>query len=335
MIERVEIIAAEPHFRMRLEDFLLGYFDSLSKMYLRDLVKTGECEVNGRHENIGYKLKPQDFIEITVDRSRGTAMRAEKIDLDIVFEDDDLIIVNKPAGMLVHPSHRENSGTLLNALAFYLNAGDTTGPQASRLRVNGITQQTGSDSTVARASETLAVPSVIRPGLIHRLDKQTSGLIIAAKNPKAHTKLCNSFMKKRVEKRYLALVDGIVEQDEGTIVAPIGRDADLKLWMVKPDGKHAESRYRVRERYADTTLLELEPVTGRTNQLRIHCQVLGHPIVGDTQRGGREFERLCLHAHRLSFPHPANNEGITVEATIPSIFTCLSPDSDFGPRSWV
>ena len=305
MIERVEIIAAEPHFRMRLEDFLLGYFDSLSKMYLRDLVKTGECEVNGRHENIGYKLKPQDFIEITVDRSRGTAMRAEQIDLNIVFEDDDLIVVNKPAGMLVHPSHRENSGTLLNALAFYLNAANTTAPQ---------------DSDGSHASGPLAVQSVIRPGLIHRLDKQTSGLILAAKNPKAHAKLCNSFMKKRVEKRYLALVDGIVEQDEGTINGPIGRDADLKMWMIKDDGKHAASRFWVRERHADTTLLELEPVTGRTNQLRIHCELLGHPIVGDTQRGGREHERLCLHAFKLAFPHPASNSKLSLEASPPKEF---------------
>lgn len=305
MIERVEIIAAEPHFRMRLEDFLLGYFDSLSKMYLRDLVKTGECEVNGRHENIGYRLKPNDFIEITVDRTRGTAMRAEKIDLDIVFEDDDLIVVNKPAGMLVHPSHRENSGTLLNALAFYLNMANMAGPQ---------------DSVGSYASEPLAVQSVIRPGLIHRLDKQTSGLILAAKNPKAHTKLCNSFMKKRVEKRYLALVEGVVAQDEGTINGPIGRDADLKMWMIKDDGKHAESRFWVRERHVDTTLIELEPVTGRTNQLRIHCQLIGHPIVGDTQRGGRESERLCLHAWKLAFPHPATRKVEKYEAKIPDAF---------------
>ena len=320
MIERVEITAGQPHFKMRLEDFLLNHFDSLSKMYLRDLVKTAACEVNGRHENIGYRLKPQDFIEITVDRSRGTAMRAEKIDLDIVFEDDNLIIVNKPAGMLVHPSHRENSGTLLNALAFYLNAGNTTGSQASRVRVNGINEQMVNGTRNAQASETLAVQSVVRPGLIHRLDKQTSGLIIAAKNPKAHAKLCNSFMKKRVEKRYLALVDGIVEQDEGTISAPIGRDADLKLWMVKQDGKHAESRFWVRERYADKTLIEMEPVTGRTNQLRIHCEVIGHPIVGDTQRGGSEFERLCLHAYKLAFPHPTSREFVAFRAEAPIEF---------------
>lgn len=283
MIERVEIIAAEPHLRMRLEDFLLGHFESLSKMYLRDLVKTGECEVNGRHENIGYRLKPNDFIEITVDRTRGTAMRAENIDLDIVFEDDDLIVVNKPAGMLVHPSHRENSGTLLNALAYYLNKGSS---------------------------------KLVRPGLIHRLDKQTSGLIVVAKNARAHRILSGNFMKKRVEKRYLALVEGVVEADEGTIEAPIGRYDELKHWSVKEDGKHSETRFWIRKRNTDTTLLELEPVTGRTNQLRIHCELIGHSIVGDTRRGGREFERLCLHAYSLSFPHPGSNERIELDSPI-------------------
>ena len=262
---------------MRLEDFLLDHFSSLSKMYLRDLVKTAQCEVNGRHENIGYRIRPNDFVEITVENSRGTAMRPENIDLDIVFEDDEILVVNKPAGMLMHPSHRENSGTLLNALVFHLN-------QNSH--------------------------KLIRPGLIHRLDKQTSGLVVVAKTARAHRVLSGHFMKKRVGKRYLALVEGVVVDDEGTIEAPIGRYAELKQWSVKEDGKHSESRFRVRGRYADTTLLELEPVTGRTNQLRIHCELIGHPIVGDTVRGGREFERLCLHAYKLAFPHPSSGKMI-------------------------
>jgi len=275
VVNRVEIQAAAEHNKMRLEDFLLDHFRNLSKMYLRDLVKTAQCEVNGRHENVGYRLRPNDFVEITVDHARGTAMRPENIDLDIVFEDDQIIVVNKPAGMLMHPSHRENSGTLLNALVYHVN-------QNSQ--------------------------NLIRPGLIHRLDKQTSGLVVVAKTARAHRVLSGHFMKKRVEKRYLALVDGIVVDDEGTIEAPIGRFAELKQWSVKEDGKHSESRFNVRQRFADTTLLELEPVTGRTNQLRIHCELIGHPIVGDTARGGREFERLCLHAYRLAFPHPSSRK---------------------------
>lgn len=298
---------------MRLEDFLLDQFTSVSKMYLRELVKTAECEVNGRHENIGYKLRPNDFIEISVDRSRGTAMRPEAIDLDIIFEDEDLIVVNKPAGMLVHPSHRENTGTLLNALAYHLNH------QFLRQRSK---EARGNGSLADKVSSPLIpISRLIRPGLIHRLDKQTSGLVVAAKNPRAHAKLCDHFMKKRVEKRYLALVGGIVEPDEGTVNAPIGRDAVLKLYMVKADGKQAESRFWVRQRYAETTLIELEPVTGRTNQLRIHCELIGHPIVGDVERGGREFERLCLHAYKLAFPHPTTRERVEFRKMIDGEFS--------------
>ena len=182
--------------------------------------------------------------------------------------------------MLVHPSHRENNGTMLNALSYHLNHNST---------------------------------KLIRPGLPHRLDKQTSGLIVVAKTAFAHRRLSSDFMKKRVEKRYLALVDGILEKDEGAIEAPIGRFAELKQWSVKEDGKHSESRFWVQERYADTTLIELEPVTGRTNQLRIHCELIGHPIVGDVQRGGSEFERLCLHAYKLAFRHPVTHDDLKFE----------------------
>ena len=139
-------------------------------------------------------------------------------------------------------------------------------------------------------------------------------MIVVAKTAKAHRILARHFMKKRVEKRYLALVEGVVEQDEGAIDAPIGRHAELKHWSVKEDGKLSQSRFWVRERYDDTTLIELEPVTGRTNQLRIHCELIGHPIVGDVRRGGREFDRLCLHAWRLAFPHPTTREIISPTA---------------------
>lgn len=269
--------------KQKLGEFLFDNMRSLSKMYLRELIKTGKCEVNGSFVNSGYLLRENDFIELEADLSRGTAMRPEEVALDIIFEDPELIVINKPAGMLVHPSHRENSGTLLNGLTFYLNSNS---------------------------------PKLIRPGLPHRLDKQTSGLIVVAKTAKAHRILSDHFMKKRVEKRYLALVEGVVEADEGGMNAPIGRFADLKYWGVKDDGKMSETKFCVRERFADTTLLELEPVTGRTNQLRIHCQMIGHPIVGDTLRGAREFGRLCLHAWKLAFPHPVTREISGYEAPI-------------------
>ncbi|HEX3101669.1 MAG TPA: RluA family pseudouridine synthase, partial [Pyrinomonadaceae bacterium] len=250
--ERIVIQVAAEQQKMRLEDFLLDHFSGLSKMYLRDAVKSERCEVNGRWENRGYRLRSNDLIEIVVDPTRETAMKPDNIPLDIVFEDEHIIVVNKPAGMLVHPSHRENNGTMLNALSFYLNKSE---PPAV---AGGLTD--GQPPATAGGSD-----KTIRPGLPHRLDKLTSGLIVVAKHGIAHRRLSADFMKKRVEKRYLALVDGIVEQDEGTIEAPIGRFAELKQWSVKLDGKHSESRFWVRERYADTTLIELEPVTGRTN----------------------------------------------------------------------
>jgi len=267
--------------RRRLEDYLLDSFPTVSKMYLRELVRDERCEVNGRPENIGYRLRSNDLIEIWIDATRGTAMIAEEIPLNIVYEDAQLVVVDKPEGLLVHPSHRERRGTLLNGLAHYLNRGD--GP-------------------------------LIRPGLVHRLDKGTSGLIVVAKSPAAHRSLSRSFLKKRVEKQYVALVEGVVEASGGTVTEPIGRCAETKHWGVSEDGRHAETRFSVNERFSTTTLLDLEPVTGRTNQLRIHCQAIGHPIVGDVRRGGRAAERLYLHAAKLSFPHPNSNELITFES---------------------
>ncbi|MFN0141021.1 MAG: RluA family pseudouridine synthase [Pyrinomonadaceae bacterium] len=300
MEKRVEITVPNDAAKVRLEDFLLDHFSSLSKMYLRELVKTARCEVNGRDENIGYRLRAGDFVEITVDHSRGTAMRPEEMPLDIIHEDSDIIVVNKPPNMLAHPSHRENSGTLLNGLVYHLNE-------------EVLTQRRKDAKTEKKSAIRNLQSAFIRPGLIHRLDKQTSGLMVVAKNARAHRILSGHFMRKRVEKRYLALVDGVVSDNEGTIDAPIGRYDELKHWSVKSDGKHSTSRFWVRERHADTTLIELEPVTGRTNQLRIHCELIGHPVLGDTKRGGREFVRLCLHAYKLAFPHPSTNETLSFE----------------------
>ena len=294
MESRQIIVVPEAARKMRLEDFLLAHFSRLSKMYLRDRVNNELCEVNGRWENIGYRLRPNDLIEIEIDTERETAMLPEKMPLDIIFEDDELIVLNKPAGVLVHPSHRENRGTLLNGLAYYLNPHEPT----------------------------LTIPA-IRPGLPHRLDKDTSGLLVVAKTKLAQRNLTRAFMRKHVDKRYLAVVVGCPDQESGLIDAPIGRDAEAKFWKVMPEGKDALSRYRVLERLDGHSLVELEPVTGRTNQLRIHCQHLGHPILGDQQRGGGTAARLYLHAHKLTIPHPASNEKMTFEAPRPLEFERL------------
>lgn len=282
MTERIEIVVSKGVPRTRLEDYLLERFTGLSKMYIRDVIRGEKCEVNGRNENIGFRVRADDLIEIELDIERENAMRPQKIPIHILFEDAHLIVIDKPAGMLVHPTHRERNGTLLNAVTYHVNI-DNKG-------------------------------AFIRPGLIHRLDKETSGIVVLAKTAAAHRKIAGQFMKRSVGKKYLAVVEGIVEADEDTIDAPIGRFEETKFWDVKDDGKPSRTNFRVAERRGDTTLIELEPVTGRTNQLRIHCQHIGHPIVGDVKRGGREFERMCLHAWKLSFRHPSSGEQMEFEA---------------------
>ena len=291
MLKRFEFQVPKSERRTRLEDFLFDRFGELSRMYLRDVVKGGLCQVNGRFENVGYRLRPDDFIEIELDPTRAGAMRPENMPLNILFEDADILVVEKPAGMLVHPTHRDKSGTLLNGLSYHLNK-------------NG-----GSN---------------IRPRLVHRLDKHTSGLMVIAKHLKAHRSLASQFHRKLVEKKYIALVDGVVREELGTIERPVGRFEDLKLWDVKADGKHSVTRFRVVERRNAASLLELEPVTGRTNQLRIHCAAIGHPIVGDTERGGTAYSRLCLHAFRLSFRHPTSREEVRFDSAMPEQFLFAS-----------
>lgn len=284
METRFEFQIPPEHHKTRLEDFLLDRFRALSKMYLRETIKLERCEVNGRNENRGHILKTNDFVEIEVDVAREHSMKPEDIAIDIVFEDDEFMIVNKPSGMLVHPTHYEKNGTLLNALTFHLN----------------------------RNSK-----EFIRPGLVHRLDKDTSGLVAIAKTAHAHSVLADHFQRKLVEKRYAAVVEGTIKEDIGTIVAPIARYPELKTWNIHPEGKYAETKFRVLERRIDSTLLELEPVTGRTNQLRIHLAHIGHPIVGDVRYEGRDHSRLCLHAWKLSFWHPNGNRRMEFEAAIP------------------
>ncbi len=282
-------------------------------MYLRGVFKEGNCEINGYTANSGVKLKTNDFVEIEVDLDRETAMRPENVALDLVCEEPEFLIVNKPSEMLVHPTHRDKNGTILNALSHYLN------------------EKTLAERNAERNDSKFQIPNskseIIRPGLVHRLDKKTSGLLLIAKTARAHRVLSDQFERKIVEKIYLALVEGIIENDSGEIIAPIGRYEETKHWNIKEDGKYAETRFRVVKRFADATLLELQPVTGRTNQLRIHCEHIGHPIIGDEKRGGREFSRLCLHAFRLTFKHPTTHQKIRFEAEMPPEFDLENGES--------
>jgi 23S rRNA pseudouridine1911/1915/1917 synthase len=308
MPERFYFQIGEDASKKRLDDFLFDEFQTLSKMYLRQCLRQERCQVNGEIVKSSYLLRKSDFVEIEVDANKETAMKPEPIPLEIVFEDKELIVVNKPAGMLVHPTHHQKTGTLLNALAFYLNYKEEENHREEEKRRRGEKEKKNTGS--------LSSSPTVRAGLIHRLDKPTSGLILIAKTSRSHRILSDHFRRKLIEKKYFALVQGVVKDDAGTVDAPIGRYAEEKLWNIKADGKRAVTNFWVKERFDDKTLLELEPVTGRTNQLRIHLAHIGHPIVGDTAYGGGEFSRLCLHAYKLVFWHPNGGRRLEVEARI-------------------
>ena len=225
--------------------------------------------------------------------------------------------VSDEGNLLVHPTKGVKKGTLLNALSYHLNCKNTE-QNGSKIQNSELSIQS-SKSRIPNPESLTPNPEskYIRAGLIHRLDKQTSGLMVVSKTSRAHSIVSKQIQKRLVEKKYFAVVQGIVKEDSGTINAPIQHNEEEKFWHISEMGKPSESRFQVLERRSETTLLELEPVTGRTNQLRLHCVHIGHSIIGDTIYGGREFARLCLHAYRLCFRHPNGNQRLEFETELP------------------
>jgi 23S rRNA pseudouridine1911/1915/1917 synthase len=248
-------------------------------------------------------------------------MTPERAPLEIVHEDEQIVVVVKPAGQLMHPTRGVKRGTLANALAYHLNRFwiEDFGMRIDESDAVFNRQPEVQDARSENPQSEFRNPkSFIRPGLVHRLDRDTSGLLVVAKTRAALSRLSQHFQRRLVEKRYAAVVAGRVEQEELTINAPIGRDDDARpQWRVEESGKCAETRLRVVERRAARTLVELEPVTGRTNQLRIHCAHAGHAIVGDRFYSGEPHTRLCLHASRLAFRHPATNVWTEFRSHVP------------------
>lgn len=324
----------QPDAGRRLDEFFASRFGSLSRMRIANLIEAGACLVNGSVARAGYHILAGDAVDVSFDDGAPTSMSPEPIPLEVIYEDEHVIVVVKPAGMLVHPTLSVKTGTLANALSYHLNK--------SRIEDGGWTIEDlalGRPESIDPRSSILESQPVTRPGMVHRLDRATSGLIVIAKTPRALAVLSRHFRKRLVEKRYLALVFGNVEEETGSISAPIGRDPDQRpRWRVMESGKVAETRFTVLERLGRATLLELEPVTGRTNQLRIHCAHIEHPIIGDEMYGNREFEetsfrfedhqseirdsrsaiRLCLHASSLAFHHPALGEWMEFASPLPS-----------------
>lgn len=361
MTQRYEFCIARADADRRLDEFLASRFGSLSRMRIANLVAAGACTIDSSVGSAGHRLAEGSIVAISFEEGAPGAMIPEAVPLEVIFEDAHLIVVVKPAGVLVHPTRSVKSGTLANSLTYHLNRDLCEGPEAQRANSN---PQTRHPISRARNHES-ALPahgeahSLIRPGLVHRLDRATSGLMVVAKTDEALTRLSNHFRRRLVEKRYRALVRGNIADETGTIIAPIGRDPDRRpRWWVMESGKPAETRFRVLERFRRATLLELEPVTGRTNQLRIHCAYRRNPIIGDElydvpSSGERPvvgspaavdigqdpfatssehqarttdqcFSRLCLHAYSLSFHHPENGAWLVFTSPLPADFlSCL------------
>jgi 23S rRNA pseudouridine1911/1915/1917 synthase len=301
----------------RLDDFLAERVASLSRMHLAALLARGECTVNGASARAGLRLHAGDAVEMSGADEVLNSMTPERTPLEVVHEDEHIIVVVKPAGQLVHPTRGVKRGTLANALAYHLNR-LRNADFGMRIEEGRLSEDEGAltedemklgPHPSSNPPSEIRIPQFIRPGLVHRLDRDTSGLMVVAKTQAALSRLSQHFQRRLVLKRYAAVVAGLVESEEMTIDAPIGRDEDARpRWRVTESGKHAETRLRVIGRSASRTHVELEPVTGRTNQLRIHCAHAGHAVVGDTLYSGEPHARLCLHASRLAFRHPSTNE---------------------------
>jgi len=294
MTDRIETYHYDEQASDRLDKFLVSCLPEFSRARLQGLIADGFVTVNGvAARKAGQVIEDGDDIEVRIPPPVPSGLVAEDIPLDIIFENDDLIVVNKPAGMVVHPATGHYSGTLVNAVLGY-------DPD-----LEGI----GGEE---------------RPGLVHRLDKETSGLIVLAKNERAHNWLQEQFRLRQVEKTYLALVDGKPPTPTGRVEAPIGRDPNhrKKMAVVSPGkGREAVSEYKTLESFRNHTLLEFHPHTGRTHQIRLHCQFLGCPIVGDSVYGKRTvtvtINRHFLHAFRLKIILPNEKQPRTFEADLP------------------
>ncbi|WP_427846734.1 RluA family pseudouridine synthase [Desulfosporosinus acidiphilus] len=266
-----------------------------SRSFVQDLIAKECIKVNGLSKKGNYKIRKGDRIEATIPIPRPAAAEPENIPLDILYEDDDVLVVNKPQGMVVHPAPGAWTGTLVNALLFHCR------------NLSGIN-------------------GVLRPGIVHRIDKDTSGILVVAKNDEAHQSLAAQLKEHSMERFYLAVAHGVIHEPSGTVNAPIGRDpSDRKrMAVVMHHSKTAVTHYKVLERYKDATYLEVHLETGRTHQIRVHMNYLKHPIVGDPVYGPSKnrfgLKGQLLHAAHLGFKHPRSGEWMRFDTAVPEVF---------------
>jgi 23S rRNA pseudouridine1911/1915/1917 synthase len=312
-VERLRIITDKRQEPLRIDKFLMNRVEGATRNKIQQALEGGFILVNNQIVKSNYKIKPNDTIIVfETRRPESKEIIPENIALDIAYEDDDLMIVNKPAGMVVHPGCGNYSGTLVNGISYHL--------QQEQVPVDGLT----------------------RVGLVHRIDKDTTGLVVIGKTDKSMNTLAAQFKKHTVHRRYIALVWGDVEEDEGTIQAHIGRNLRFrKIMDAFPDGEHGKdaiTHYKVLERFNYVTLVELRLETGRTHQIRVHMKLIGHPLFGDATYGGdrivkgtvfskyKQFVDNCfsilprqaLHAKELGFKHPSTNEWVQFDSQLPA-----------------
>lgn len=310
---------------VRIDAFMASHMESTSRSRIQSAIKSGYVRIDGKPVKANFIVRPGDVISFVMPYPRrGVEIISQDIPLDIVYEDDDLLIVNKPAGMVVHPGHGNFDGTMLNALYHHL----------------GITAPQDDGPDDPDADEPMGI-------LVHRIDKDTSGLLVVAKRPEAQLNLAKQFFDHSIERCYTAVVWGDLKADEGTIDANIGRDPNDRLrYKVYDDpekGKHAVTHWRVIERFGYVTVVECRLETGRTHQIRVHMSSIGHPLFNDERYGGseirkgtiyskyRQFIRNCfelcprqaLHARTLGFVHPSTGETIRFDSALPEDMTAL------------
>lgn len=275
---------------IRLDNFLTETLD-VSRSQVTKMIKAKEVLVNEKIVKPGFLLKESDII--TVNHVSEDGVKPEKMDLDIVYEDDDVLVINKANGVVVHPGAGNHSGTLVNGLLYHTKLSDVNGE--------------------------------VRPGIVHRIDAYTTGLLMVAKNNKAHEILAEELAEKKTYRKYVALVWGVIESDTGEIDAPIGRSKnDRKKMAIRADGKEAITHFKVLKRYDKATLIELRLETGRTHQIRVHMDYIGHPLVNDPVYGNRKlFDETgqCLHAKELGFVHPTTGKYMQFDSELPECFT--------------
>lgn len=295
----IRLEADENYMDERVDKFLSMMMPEQSRSYLQKIIKEGSVLVNGNPVKASYRMDAEDEVVIDLPELKEPEILAEDIPLDILYEDADLLMVNKPKGMVVHPSAGHQSGTLVNAVMYHC-----------RDQLSGIN-------------------GVMRPGIVHRIDKDTTGALVICKNDFAHNHVAEQLKVHSITRKYRAIVHGVIKEEEGTVDAPIGRHPieRKKMAVNEKNGKRAVTHYRVLKRFANHTYIECQLETGRTHQIRVHMAYLHHPILGDTVYGPEKnpyhLEGQTLHAQILGLIHPVTGEYVEVEAPLPEYFNKL------------